>query len=154
MIYPVVSLRERGLGVKNFVQAGLEALCAVVGSFGICARVSLNPAGVWVYDLGASKSDLRKIVSVGLRVRRGVTDHGFALNVNCDLQPYKRFAACGLSGVKSTSIVEEMPRKVVNFEKLIRETAIEIERCISKNLEKPCVSVEFRGDCHASGKMV
>ena len=60
---------------------------------------SLMPAGVWVQD--------RKIASIGVHVSRGVTTHGFAINVDNDLQPFEWVVPCGLAGVRMTSVCAE-----------------------------------------------
>ena len=115
VIYPVLSLRRRRLGVKRFVEAGLGSIAAVLNGLGMEAFVSLDRTGVWVVSeelRSSGNKGERKICSVGLRVRCGVTDHGFALNVGCDMTPFRRFSPCGFSGQEMTSIEQETGRTV------------------------------------------
>ena len=100
VIYPVIDLRARHLGVRSFVERGLQVLSECLKSYTIDAYPLLDPAGVWV------KSDGRqlKIASVGLRIDRGITQHGFSLNVNLDLAPFREFTPCSLNDVEMTSI--------------------------------------------------
>src|SRR5207253_2363409 len=72
---------------------------AVIGAFaeeGVEAEIRPGLTGVWVGD--------RKIGSIGLHVSRGVTMHGFAVNVDCDLQPFEWIVPCGIEGVRMTSL--------------------------------------------------
>lgn len=99
--YPVVALRAAGRGVRTFVALLEGALCDTAATFGVAAHVRPGLPGVWT-------AAGRKLASIGLAVRRGVTLHGCALNVErraaegfADLEP------CGLPGVRATSLVEE-----------------------------------------------
>jgi lipoyl(octanoyl) transferase len=103
--YPVVSLKPYGDNVHEYVR-GLERL--MIGSlapYGIHAEVIEGLTGVWV---GGAPPEGRKIGSIGVHVSRGVTTHGFAVNVNNDLQPFEWVVPCGLEGVRMTSITREL----------------------------------------------
>ncbi len=104
VIYPVVSLRERGWGARRFVSAGLEALGAAVRPLGLSPEVRLEPAGLWI---GA-----KKVASVGLRIQQGVSNHGFSLNVNNTLEFYPLFCACGLGKDTVCSLAGELRQEV------------------------------------------
>lgn len=103
--YPIVDLRALGIGVSDYV-CGLEAmLIAVLGRFGIAGERSERNRGVWVGDA--------KIAAIGVRVSRGITTHGFALNVNTDLSWFEHIVPCGLPDGRVTSmraILGEAPR--------------------------------------------
>jgi len=99
IIYPVIMLPERGWGVRKFVELGLEAVAQEVRELGIECQVRLNPAGVW--------SNGKKVASVGVRIVRGVTNHGFSLNVTSSLAPYGKFSACGLPPEAVTTLAAE-----------------------------------------------
>lgn len=90
--------------VKEFVRAMERALVAALADEGITARLRPDEGadftGVWVED--------RKIASIGLNVSRGVTLHGFAVNVTNDLAPFGWAVACGLPDVQMTSIEQEL----------------------------------------------
>ena len=92
MIYPLIDLRRAGLGVRDTVTALENAVIALLGDLGITAECRANAPGVYVND--------RKIASVGLRVRRGATYHGMALNVAMDLEPFNRINPCGYQGLE------------------------------------------------------
>lgn len=100
VLYPVIHLPSRRLGIRRFVEIGLNALTDSVRSFGVEAHTKLDPAGVWV--------GRKKIAAVGLRVERGVTCHGFSLNISNDLSVYDWFLPCGISGAGTTSMAAEL----------------------------------------------
>jgi len=102
--YPVVALRSSGRGVRAFV-AGLEAaLCATAAACGVTAHVRPGLPGVWVGGPGVE----RKLASIGLAVRRGVTSHGCALNVDARAERgFRDFEPCGLPGIRATSLAAE-----------------------------------------------
>ena len=97
--YPIMRTGD----VVAFVRTMERALVAALADEGIAARLRTDegPAytGVWVED--------RKIASIGLHVARGVTAHGFAVNVTNDLQPFEWVVACGLPDVRMTSVGRE-----------------------------------------------
>ncbi len=102
VIYPVVNLRRRGLAVRKFVSLGLEAMVEVLAGLGLDSFAELSPAGVYI------SSNQRKIASVGLRIDRGVSNHGFSLNVNCDLEPFELFVSCAEPDRQMTSVAAEL----------------------------------------------
>ena len=96
--YPVVDLRRRGRDVRAYVHLLEDAAAAAVRRFGVPARAGRDPVGGFVQ--GA------KIASVGVGVRRWITRHGVALNVDSDLAVYRWFVPCGLAGVPMTRLVD------------------------------------------------
>ena len=76
----------------GYVRALEESLIAVLARYGIAARAELGKTGVWV-DLRDGRP--AKIAAIGVRVSRGVTTHGFALNVSTDLEAFSRVVPCG-----------------------------------------------------------
>ncbi|MDG2304716.1 MAG: lipoyl(octanoyl) transferase LipB [Candidatus Binatia bacterium] len=100
--YPVCQLPSRGRGVRSFVSAVEQALCDVALSLGIGAMPRAGYPGVWSTSDGEAP---RKLASIGLGVRRAVTLHGFALNVDERAERgFDGIAPCGLVGVKVTSL--------------------------------------------------
>jgi lipoyl(octanoyl) transferase len=97
--YPIVRIDD----VVSYVAALERSLVAALGEVGLVGRgrseEGLEFTGVWVED--------RKIASIGVHVSSGVTTHGFAVNVENDLQPFSWIVPCGLDGVRMTSIVKE-----------------------------------------------
>ena len=105
--YPIVKLKN-STDVVGFVRELETALISVCAEFGIKADRYCERSGVWVRD---DKSD-RKIAAIGLRVAKGVTMHGFALNVNPDLSAYEKIIPCGISGAEVTSLSAELGSEI------------------------------------------
>jgi lipoyl(octanoyl) transferase len=102
--YPIVALHDRGLLVRPFVRALEAALVATCAALGVEASRRDGHPGCWCDPDGPAP---RKIGALGLRVERGVTYHGIALNVTVDLTDFDLIDACGMPGVVSTSIASE-----------------------------------------------
>jgi lipoyl(octanoyl) transferase len=103
--YPIFSLKPYGDNVHAYVR-GLERLMIEsLQAFGVEAEVIDGLTGVWV---GGRPPEGRKIGSIGVHVNRGVTTHGFAVNVNNDLQPFEWIVPCGIQGVRMTSLCREL----------------------------------------------
>jgi lipoyl(octanoyl) transferase len=102
--YPILGLSRRGLLIRPLVRALEAALVTTCAAFGVAAARRAGHPGCWCDPDGG---DPRKIGALGLRVERGVTYHGIALNVTVDLADFALIDACGLPGVTSTSIAAE-----------------------------------------------
>jgi lipoyl(octanoyl) transferase len=96
VVYLLIDLRRRGLSVRGAVDLIEQSVVQLLARFGIDAAA--QPAAPGVYVEG------RKIASLGLRVRRGCTYHGLALNVEMDLEPFLRINPCGYRGLEVTSM--------------------------------------------------
>ena len=94
--YPIVDLREWRGGPLDYVRALERVLVATLAEFGIHAESSAKPTGVWVGD--------SKIAAIGVKVSRGVTTHGFAINVAPDLSYFDHIVPCGMPGGRVTSM--------------------------------------------------
>ena len=105
--YPIIKLKN-STEVVGFVRELETALIAICGEFGIRAERYCERSGVWLRD---EKGD-RKIAAIGLRVAKGVTMHGFALNVNPDLTAYSKIIPCGIADAKVTSLSAELGRNI------------------------------------------
>ena len=103
--YPIVSLKPYGDNVHEYVRRLEELMTGSLATLGIDAEVNEGLTGVWV---GGGPPEGRKIGSIGVHVSRGVTTHGFAVNVNNDLQPFEWVVPCGLEGVRMTSVCREL----------------------------------------------
>jgi lipoyl(octanoyl) transferase len=102
--YPILALSARGLLVRPLVRALEAALVATCAAYGVAAARREGHPGCWCDPDGA---DPRKIGALGLRIERGVSYHGVALNVSLDLADFELIDACGMPGVASTSIAAE-----------------------------------------------
>jgi lipoyl(octanoyl) transferase len=96
VVYPLLDLKRLGLGVRELVMALEDAVIGYVAGLGIEARARRDAPGVYVEG--------RKLASVGLRIRRGASYHGIALNVNMDLEPFSRINPCGYAGLEITQL--------------------------------------------------
>ena len=96
VVYPLIDLKRRALGVRQMVVALENAIIAYAAELGVAASGSRAAPGVYVN--GA------KLASIGLRIRRGASYHGLALNVTLDLQPFERINVCGYPGLAVTRL--------------------------------------------------
>ena len=94
--YPLLDLRRAGHGVKELVRRLEGALLEVLAGYGIQGARRAGMPGVYVGEA--------KIAAIGLRVARGCTYHGVALNVDMDLEPFTRIDPCGYPGLEATSM--------------------------------------------------
>jgi len=102
--YLLLDLRRLGLGVRDLVTAMEQALVDVLQGYGLDAAPKPDAPGVYVQ--GA------KIASLGLRVRRGCSFHGLALNVDMDMEPFQRINPCGYSGLRMVQLSELVEESV------------------------------------------
>ena len=91
MIYTLINLRRAGLGVRDLVTALEQSVVDLAAEYGIEAASRSDAPGVYV--------DGVKLASIGLRIRRGASFHGMALNVDADLEPFSRINPCGFKGL-------------------------------------------------------
>jgi lipoyl(octanoyl) transferase len=103
--YPIVSLKPYGDNVHEYVRRLERLMIDSLEPYGVAAEVIDGLTGVWV---GGRPPEGRKIGSIGVHVSRGVTTHGFAVNVNNDLQPFEWVVPCGIEGVRMTSLGREL----------------------------------------------
>jgi lipoyl(octanoyl) transferase len=98
--YPIVSLKPYGDDVHTYIRNMERVVIESVAAHGVAAGVIEGLTGVWVND--------RKIGSIGVHVNRGVTTHGFAVNVSNDLQPFEWIVPCGIESCRMTSLTREI----------------------------------------------
>ncbi|MDF2180247.1 lipoyl(octanoyl) transferase LipB [Aliiglaciecola sp. CAU 1673] len=92
MLYVLLNLKRRKLGVRDLVTGLEQAVVGMLAPFAIKAYAKADAPGVYV--------DEKKICSVGLRIRKGCSFHGLALNINMDLGPFQRINPCGYAGLE------------------------------------------------------
>jgi len=105
--YPIIKLKNRN-DVVGYVREIESALIEVCKEFGISAEAYCERSGVWLRD---ERGD-RKIAAIGIRVAKGVTMHGFALNVSPDLLAFERIIPCGFTDSGVTSMAAELGRPI------------------------------------------
>ncbi len=96
MVYPLIDLRRCGMGVRTLVTALEQSVVDLAAESGIAAASRADAPGVYVAG--------DKLASVGLRIRRGCSLHGMALNVDIDLEPFSRINPCGYKELKMTDL--------------------------------------------------
>lgn len=107
--YPILRLGDRGILLRPLVRALEESMIETAVALGVTAMRRDGHPGSWIIDPRAHRPP-RKIGALGIRVERGVSYHGIALNVNPDLRDFELIDPCGMPGVISTSIAEELGR--------------------------------------------
>eukprot|EP00882_Tetradesmus_deserticola_P002844 GHRQ01003023.1.p1 GENE.GHRQ01003023.1~~GHRQ01003023.1.p1 ORF type:complete len:266 (+),score=50.52 GHRQ01003023.1:845-1642(+) len=109
--YPIVNLRQLGLGARAFVERLEDAMVQTAGCFGIQARGGVpGKTGVWVGE--------RKLGAVGVRISNGISSHGVALNVTTDVSHYRHIVPCGTPDKEVTSIQKELQKGGMQFDDL------------------------------------
>ena len=124
--YPIIKLKN-ATDVVGFVREIETALIDVCAELGIKTERICDRSGVWIRDENGD----RKIAAIGIRVAKGVTTHGFAINVNPDLSAYDLIIPCGISDAGVTSLTKELGREIS-----IAEVQPIIERHILRALER------------------
>jgi len=114
VVYPILHLPQNGLGVAELVFGLEEAMIRTAAAWGVSAGRDARNRGCWVGG--------KKIGSIGLAVRRGVSFHGLAFNATVDLEPFAWIAPCGLSGVGVTSLAREssLPVELPSVERALQ----------------------------------
>lgn len=102
--YFIVDITSKGVGVKMFVNLIEKLLINSLAGFGIEGKRDEKHPGIWI--------GRNKIAAIGLNVSRGVTMHGFALNVDLDLSPYRHITACGIKDRGVTSMKKTLSKSV------------------------------------------
>jgi lipoyl(octanoyl) transferase len=113
--YPIVTLPDP-VDVVAYVRRMERMLMTVCGELGLATTPVEGRSGVWV--AADHRGPDRKIAAIGIRVARGVTQHGFALNCDCDLSAYDRIVPCGIRDAGVTSLSAELGRDVTVAEAL------------------------------------
>jgi lipoate-protein ligase B len=104
VVYFIINLEARRLGVTDFVEALEEIMLRTVRTWGLTAQRNKKNPGIW---MGNSKMG-----SIGIALRKGISFHGLALNVNVDLTPFSWIQPCGLPGVSMTSVKQERGQEI------------------------------------------
>lgn len=125
--YPIINLRRHKLSVVEFVHILEQIMLAVVRRFGIEAERGSRNHGIWLGD--------RKLGSVGIAVRHGISYHGLALNVSIDLEPFTWMNPCGLTGVSMSSMECELHHSL-NIKEVERAMIDEIAQAFGRPVKQ------------------
>lgn len=102
VIYPVISLKKRNWGVRKYINEGLLGIVDALAEFGLPSRIDFAFPGIW------TEKTNKKVAQVGIRITKGLTNHGFSINITSDLQIFKYFKPCNLSADLVTSMKAEL----------------------------------------------
>jgi len=124
IMYLMVDMRRRKIGVRDLVTLIEVGIVELLAEYGI--RAAAKPAAPGVYV------DEEKIAALGLRVRRGCSYHGLALNVDMDLEPFGRINPCGYVGLQVTSMAQQQPGVALDVDaigkRLLRRVAERLQQ--------------------------
>ena len=104
VVYPIINLEKARLAVTDYVSNLEEVMIQTAKDSGVQAQRNGLNRGIWVGK--------KKLGSIGIAVRRGISFHGMALNVNLSLEPFNWINPCGLQNIKMTSIQQELPHHI------------------------------------------
>ncbi len=102
VVYPLLNIRRLGMGVRDLVSQLEQAIVATLAEFGLEAYPKPDAPGVYV--------DGDKVASLGLRIRKGCSFHGLAINVDMDLEPFRRINPCGYAGLEMVQLKDLSPK--------------------------------------------
>lgn len=132
VLYPLLDVRRSNIGVRDLVTALENAVIDVLSGYGITSRARPDAPGVYVpTEMGEAK-----IASLGLRIRRGASFHGVALNVDGDLSPFSRINPCGYAGMTMVRMADlvELPSD--------HQVGEQLSAALAKRLNRGLASVE------------
>jgi lipoate-protein ligase B len=150
--YVLVDLRIRDRDVHRFLRQLETGVISTLSELGVHGVRWPGRTGVWVADGGADVARMddrdmqlgriRKIASIGIAVRGGITMHGFALNVAMDLAPFAAIVPCGLQGVRMTTVERETARRVPALRDVAAVAARQLDAALAW---PPSAAIEFPG---------
>ncbi|MBS3805002.1 MAG: lipoyl(octanoyl) transferase LipB [Oleiphilaceae bacterium] len=120
VVYLMMDVKRAGLGVRSLVDVIEKSIVAVLADLGVEAAARPDAPGVYVGDA--------KIASLGLRLRRGCSFHGLALNVNMNMEPFSRINPCGYAGLPMCQIRDFVPD--VDIEQVAANLAAQLSRAL------------------------
>ena len=126
--YPIVRLPDP-VDVVAYVRRLEDVLIAVCGSFGVAGTRVDGRSGVWIAADPTTGRPARKVAAIGIRVSRGVTMHGFALNCDCDLASFAAIVPCGITDAGVTSLTAETGRRI-SIDDVLPVVRRELERVV------------------------
>lgn len=112
--YPIINLEQFKIGVKDYVYKLEEVIIETLKEYGFSSTRLQGATGVWL-DIDTPR--VRKICAIGVRVSRSITMHGFAFNINTDLNYFNYINPCGFTDKSVTSLEKELGKKI-NFEEV------------------------------------
>jgi len=130
--YPIIDLENFNLGIKSYIILLEETIIKFLSKYGIKAGRLDKATGVW---LDANTANARKICAIGVKVSRWITMHGFAFNINTDLNYFSYINPCGFTDKGVTSMSKELGYRL-DFEKIKQELVFEFEKTFGHEIKK------------------
>ena len=127
VVYPIINLSRFPIGIRAYVCCLERSLISLLARYGISASCVEGLTGVWLPANQVSTD--RKIAAIGIRVSRGITSHGIALNVNNDLSFFDHIIPCGIKNKTVTSMEKELGLKQ-DFDAVKREFTVSFEKVL------------------------
>lgn len=121
--YPILRLDDLGLTLSRYMRMLEQVVVDVLARFGIEGKTIAGATGVWVQNQHAKPQAAAKVCAMGVRIRKGVTMHGLALNVATDLSHFDTIVPCGLAGSSVTSLRELLGDRVPSMDVVKRTLA-------------------------------
>lgn len=152
--YPILDLRAQQLpsgarmGIVDFVRLLEEALIRTAGEFGVPAQRIPGRTGVWTLPNGYPNALVpeKKLAAIGVHVSRGITSHGFALNVSTDLRDFSLIIPCGIADRPPTNLADESPAESLTVATVLPSVARNLGRVFSKQI----LAIHSLQDLHPS----
>lgn len=138
--YVLIDLERLGIGIRDIVSMIEKSVIETLSHWGISATTNAKAPGVFVGDATTSLVGIKKISSLGLRIRRGCSYHGFNLNVDMDLEPWSRINPCGLD-LEMTQVVDILKKNVA-----LADISSHIADILAKKLGYNDYEVKFKFD--------
>lgn len=109
ILYPIIDLEKHNLGVKAYVSLLEESVLNLLRGYGIKGERVEGATGIWI---GKGTREERKICAIGVKISRGISMHGLALNVNTELSAFSAINPCGFADKGVTSMQKELGRNL------------------------------------------
>ena len=113
IIYLIIDLNNKKKDIRKFINIIEKSIIQFLNKYNISAKTDKNNIGIWVKD--------KKIAAIGLRLSKWITYHGCSINLNNNLNKYKKIIPCGLNNSKVTSLKNETDNKIINVNKNLKE---------------------------------
>lgn len=135
--YPIVRLADHRLSVGAYVKSLEHAVMQTLGELGVASFLDPGAIGVWVDTRDKRPA---KVCALGVRIKRGVSMHGIALNVTTDLSWFNLIVPCGITGKAVTSLAEIMGNRVPSMDELKRILVRRIAACVNEGVRNNAVT--------------
>ena len=145
VVYPIVDLDRLGLGVVDLIRGVAGCLSEAMAEYGIAASYDLDHPGVWT-DTSDLDPVRRKVASVGMRVQRGVTTHGAAINLMNDMTPFTMIVPCGMPNAPMARLADLADGHEVTVDDFADRFLAHLGRFLERGFEPAQIALPEPGD--------